>query len=358
MILTHIDIQRFRILQDVSLDPSPGFNWITGINGSGKTSVLEAVQCLSVGHSFRSRKVKELIHVKQDDFLLTCEIQDPSNERNHRCGLQRHRDGTTELRFDYEPVRSMAAITQLLPVKALTPDSHRLIQDGPSGRRQFIDWGTFHVEHLFFDTWKQFRRTLSQRNQALRLNAPDAEVISWNEQLIQSGSDLDRMRREYLDKLNREVGRLLEAMGVSFPVTLKYRTGWADGTAFDDALERAFGNCRRLKTTTVGPHRADLIIESEGVLARQILSRGQQKVLVYALHLAQLYILTVSKGVRAIVLCDDLSSELDDFHSEKILAQLQATNSQVFLSGTTLKTATDGAFAHFEVSNGEVRKVV
>jgi len=204
VILTHIDIHRLRNLLDASLDPAPGFNWFTGDNGSGKTSILEAIQCLSVGHSFRTRKVKELIHVKHEEFLLTCEIQDPSNNRQHRCGLQRHRDGTTELRFDYEPVRSMAAITQLLPVKALTPDSHRLIQDGPSGRRQFIDWGTFHVEHLFFDTWKQFRRTLSQRNQALRLNAPDSEVKSWDEQLIESGSRLDQMRKAYLEKLDIE----------------------------------------------------------------------------------------------------------------------------------------------------------
>jgi len=94
------------------------------------------------------------------------------------------------------------------------------------------------------------------------------------------------------------------------------------------------------------------------VLARQVLSRGQQKVLVYILHLAQLYILTVSKGVKAIVLCDDLESELDEFHTRKVLAQLKASGSQVFLTGTTVKTAPDGAFAHYEVQGGEVRKVV
>lgn len=358
MILTHIDIHRLRNLVDVALDPSPGFNWITGSNGSGKTSLLEAVQCLSVGHSFRTRKVKELIHVKHDNFMLTCELQDPNTERSHRSGLQRFRDGSTELRFDYEPLRSMAAITQLLPVKALTPDSHRLIQDGPSGRRQFVDWGTFHVEHLFFDTWKQFRRTLSQRNQALRMNAPDSEVQSWDEQLIASGNTLNSMRQSYLAKLEEEVSRLLKSMGIMFHVKHRYRTGWAEGEDYAEALARSFPNCRRLKTTTVGPHRADLYIESEGVLARQILSRGQQKVLVYVLHLAQLYILTAIKNSQAIVLCDDLASELDDFHTEKVLEQLQASGSQIFITGTALKPLSDGAFAHFEVTDGEVRKVV
>lgn len=358
MILTHIDIHRIRNLVDVSFDPNPGFNWFTGPNGSGKTSVLEAVHCLSVGHSFRTRKVKELIHVKHEDFLLTGELLDPNNQRNHRCGLQRSRDGTTELRFDYEPVRSMAAITQLLPVKALTPDSHRLIQDGPSGRRQFVDWGTFHVEHLFFDTWRQFRRTLSQRNQSLRMGAPDSEVHSWDEQLIHSGRILDNMRRSYLKKLDAEVERLLESMGLMFHVKHRYRSGWAEGEDYADALARSFSNCRRLKTTTVGPHRADLHIESDGVMAGKILSRGQQKVLVYVLHLAQLYILTVCKGNRAVVLCDDLASELDEFHTQKVLEQLAASGSQIFITGTDVKGAPDGAFTHFEVQGGEVRKVV
>ena len=201
MILTHIDIRGLRNLREVVLSPAPGFNLIVGENGAGKSSILEAIHCLSVGHSFRTRKARELISRGQDEFTLACQMYDASTEQTHRSGLRRHRDGSTELRLNYEEIRSISPVTQLLPVKALTPDSHGLIQDGPAGRRQFIDWGTFHVEHGFFDAWKVYRRALSQRNQSLKDSVPDSEVCSWDDQLASSGSQLDSYRREYTASL-------------------------------------------------------------------------------------------------------------------------------------------------------------
>jgi len=135
VILTQLDIRGLRNLRDVTLTPSPGFNQIIGSNGAGKSSILEAIHCLSVGHSFRTRKIRELITRGEDEFTLACQMLNTVTQQPHRCGLRRHRDGTTELRLDYEEIRKIAQITQLMPVKALTPDSHELIQDGPSGRR-------------------------------------------------------------------------------------------------------------------------------------------------------------------------------------------------------------------------------
>jgi len=137
VILTHVDIRGLRNLQEIEFSPAPGFNLIIGSNGAGKSSILEAIHCLSVGHSFRTRKIRELITRGEDEFTLACQMLDVATEQTHRSGLRRHRDGTTELRLDYEEIRSIAPITQLLPIKALTPDSHGLIQDGPNVRRQF-----------------------------------------------------------------------------------------------------------------------------------------------------------------------------------------------------------------------------
>ena len=226
MILTHVDIRGLRNLREIDFCPAPGFNLIVGSNGAGKSSILEAIHCLSVGHSFRTRKIKELITRGEDEFTLACQMLDTTTDQSHRSGLRRHRDGTTELRLDYEEIRSIAPVTQLLPVKALTPDSHGLIQDGPSIRRQFIDWGAFHVELGFFGAWKIYRRSLSQRNQCLKDNAPDSEVSSWDDQLIDSGTLLDQYRRDYTASLQATLKTLLSAMGFLFHVELKYRSGW------------------------------------------------------------------------------------------------------------------------------------
>ncbi len=358
MILTQIDIRGLRNLREASLSPAPGFNLITGANGAGKSSVLEAIHCLSVGHSFRTRKVRELITRGEDEFTLACQMLDVASEQTHRSGLRRHRDGTTELRLDYEEIRSIAPITQILPVKALTPDSHALIQDGPSGRRSFIDWGTFHVEQGFFDAWKVYRRALSQRNQSLKDNAPDSEVNSWDEQLVSAGTQLDAFRRNYTVSLQSTLTELLRSMETVFHVELSYRSGWSDGIDMAEALAKSFQNCRRFRTTTVGPHRAELQISTDGVLARQILSRGQQKLLVYAMHLAQLILLHTITNKPAIVLCDDLPSELDREQSGKILGQIAQLNSQVFLTSTEPQSLENTPIEMFSIAGGELRKGV
>ncbi len=354
MILTQIEIRGIRNLHEASLTPCPGFNSIIGPNGAGKSSVLEAIQCLSVGHSFRTRKARELISHGTDEFTLACEMLETSSDQAHRCGLRRSRDGTTELRLDYEEVRSMAEVSKLLPVKALTPDSHQLIQEGPNGRRQFLDWGVFHMEQQFFTAWQNYRRALAQRNQSLKDAASDSEVQSWDEQLVSTGAAIDTMRRNYTRQLQQSVQSLLKNMESVFHVELRYRSGWSDGLTFDEALAKNFQQCRKFRTTTVGPHRAELVINADDHLAKQLLSRGQQKLLVYTLHLAQLINLHNRSSNLAVVLCDDLPSELDHEQNLKILHQLVQLGSQVFLTSTTPQNIPVQDFLTFNVTGGNL----
>ncbi len=358
MILSQIEIRNFRNLTETTLHPVSHINLLTGVNGSGKSSILEAIHCLSVGHSFRTRKIRELIAHNYEEFTLASQMDDPRNARTHRCGLRRDRSGSTELRLDYKEIHSFSPVTQLLPVKALTPDSHALIQHGPGGRRQFLDWGSFHMEPGFLPVWKQYRRALSQRNQALRDQLPDKEIVSWDEQLAEAGEQLGNFRKTYTARLNTEAAALLTAMSTAFPVKLTYRCGWSSELSLTSALQQNLANCRRFRTTTTGPHRADLLIETNDHLARQVLSRGQQKVLVYVLHLAQLITLHRQTENRAVILCDDLTSELDEFHQHQIIQQLVALDCQVFFTGTAVSGELLGDHAEFHVNHGSVEKTV
>ncbi|MEE9334759.1 MAG: DNA replication/repair protein RecF [Granulosicoccaceae bacterium] len=358
MILTRLKIGQFRNIEQALLSPCASFNLLTGHNGAGKSAVLEAIHCLSCGHSFRTRKIKELISHNQDNFILTSQMTDHTGEKSHRAGLLRNRDGTTSLRLDYEPLTSMTSITQMMPVKALTPDSHGLIQDGPRGRRQFMDWGTFHVEPSFFGAWKHFRRALAQRNQALKDNANDSEIDSWDEQLIDAGSELTEMRKRYIGELGKQLQTQLQEMETAFHVEHRFKQGWTEDMSLEDALARSRSNCRRFRTTTVGPHRADLQIDVAGHAAREVLSRGQQKTLIYALHMAQLSLLHSLTENRAIVLCDDLTAELDKQQIVNILTQLQKQGSQVFLTATEPFELPSAEIVHFSVTGGDVQKSV
>ena len=310
MILTQFQVIAFRNLDSLTFAPNSGVNAIVGPNGAGKSSVLEAIHTLSAGHSFRTRKARELIAHNAESFTVSGLLQDRQG-REHRCGMRRSNTGDVELRMNYEPVRSMAVISRAIPVKALTPDSHALIQDGPTARRQFIDWGAFHEDPDFFAHWKLYRRALSQRNHALRTHKPMAEIVSWNNEFAAAGSWIDQCRANYLNKLQPYFEQLLEQLTANFTV-----------------------NLQRFRTTTDGPHRAELALTVDEHPARQILSRGQQKLVVYALHLAQLEVLHEDADRHAIVLSDDLASELDQANLSRVLSLLASKPTQVFIAGT------------------------
>ncbi|ASJ70134.1 DNA replication/repair protein RecF [Granulosicoccus antarcticus] len=356
MILTKLEVSSFRNVVNLSLEPHPRLNLITGDNGAGKSSILEAIQCLSTGHSFRTRKARELISRQSQSFTLTALFKDPNTAREHRCGLQRMRDGSVELRLDFEEVGSMSGVTRLLPVKALTPDSHKLIQEGPHERRQFLDWGVFHMEHSFFDIWKQFKRSLSQRNQLLRDSGSINELRTWDGLFVESAEQLNKLRAVYVEQLAIALQKRMTDINARFHVELQYRSGWSDEHKLADLLIRNLDYHRRMKTTTDGPHRAELSLLVDGVPAKQVLSRGQQKVLVYLLHLSQLDLLANINARQAVVLCDDLTSELDKEHSTELIRQLLDLDGQVFVSAVDLEVLRDYEHTEFRIEHGGLKK--
>jgi len=332
MYLTRFEADGFRNLSAVTLLPHRDLTVLHGANGAGKSAVLEAIQCLATGHSFRTRQARDYVGDEASSLSLAGRLQDPADGREHRCGLHRDDQGEVTLRLDYRPASSIGEVARLMPVKALVPDSHRLIQEGPEERRRFIDWGCFHQSESFGPTWRGFRRALSQRNEVLRQRGSDDEVRSWDAAVANDGAVLDQLRRDYVEQLRGFVKQRMERAGFMFHMELELRSGWPEELSLAEALASRLEQHRRLKTTADGPHRADLAVKANGRLARPRLSRGQQKVLVYLMHLAQLDCLHAATGKRAIVLCDDLAAELDPDNLGSILEQLLDSGCQCFVS--------------------------
>ncbi len=357
--LTQAGIYGFRNLLQVELHPASQFNLLTGANGAGKSSVLEAIHLLSTGHSFRTRKIRELIMLGAEELSVTAQLHNPGTDSTHRAGVRKNRAGETELKLDYSALNSTAEMARLMPVKALSPDSHRLMQEGPANRRQFIDWGLFHVEPGFFTQWKVYRRALEQRNQSLRSQLPDVEVMAWNTELADSGQAISDLRSAYVESLVSHLSDYLRLFSVEGEIRLTYKPGWSNPSPLAEALPLAHDQCRRFKTTTVGPHRAELNIDIDQVSAKQIMSRGQQKLLVYALHFAQLSVFREAGLTNAIVLCDDLPAELDDDRLQRVLSCLSSMDLQVFISSNRpIPLPEQSQSKTFHVEHGKVLEVV
>lgn len=338
------------------MEPKEGFNFVFGANGSGKTSLLEAIHCLGRGKSFRTHKTSKLIQAGQEAFTVVGKIH--QHGRDKTVGMRRTLQGS-QIRISGHAIKSTAELTELVPIALLEPGLHRLIENGPEYRRKFLDWGVFHVEPGFGSIWKTFRRALEQRNAALRDRWQKAALKQWDRELIQAAEDLDSARKCYLNSLRITVESLDYLYEALPEVEFSYQCGWKVGMSYEEYLAAQYESDRERGFTQFGPHRADLRIRIDDVNVQDVLSRGQQKLLVATLILAQCRLL-LDKDTSATILVDDLPAELD---SEKRLALLKAlgdTGAQVFVTGTE-KSLFQGAeevkAGVFHVEQGSIERL-
>jgi DNA replication and repair protein RecF len=304
MSLAELGINDLRCLEHVSLDLHPGLNLLWGPNGSGKTSVLEAIFLLGRGRSFRTRNNERLIRLGQQQLTV---FGRTAGALTHSVGIQVSKADGTLARVDGTNLPSLAELSQAFSVQVFDPEIHKLVEDGPSRRRRWLDWAVFHVEPSFGGHWGRYRRALKQRNAALRQRV---EVGGWNAELIRYGELLAESRRLAVDALQGSwQATVTELAGLG--VELGYYRGWAAEWSLAEALERSLARDRERGMSGVGPHRADLILRVQGRPAREVLSRGQQKLVAVALTLAQLEMLQAAIGLQPTLLLDDPAAELD-----------------------------------------------
>lgn len=148
MSLTRLLIRDFRNIETADLALSPGFNFLVGANGSGKTSVLEAIYTLGHGRAFRSLQIGRVIRHEQEAFVLHGRLQ--GEERETAIGLTKDKQGDSKVRIDGTDGHKVAELAHLMPMQLITPEGFTLLNGGPKYRRAFLDWGCFHNEHGFF----------------------------------------------------------------------------------------------------------------------------------------------------------------------------------------------------------------
>ena len=330
MYLTQLDIRQVRNLQDVKINPGKRCNYIFGANASGKTSVLEAIYLLSIARSFRTTHIKHVISHDSPSLQVFARIN--NNEESTPLGLERS-VRKTRIRINGSDVKQVSELSALLPVQIINPDVHKLLEQGPKYRRQFIDWGVFHVEHNFLQAWQQYYRVLKQRNAALRRKQNKNNIILWDNQLIEHAKTITLSRENYLSGFLPIFDLYVEKL-MGLNVDIGYLRGWNIEQSFTETLESSFDKDMFKGFTTLGPHRADLEISYKGNLVQNCFSRGQQKLLVCAMRLAQISHLKQASDQQSILLVDDLAAELDVEHRQKLIELLIDTQAQLFVTAT------------------------
>jgi DNA replication and repair protein RecF len=356
MALLSAQIEQLRCIERAEFELDSAATLITGPNGSGKTTLLEAIYVLGRGRSFRTARLETAVRHGQKRARVVGTIEHAG--RQVVVGVESGQ-GETTAHIAGAPAESLAELNTVLPVQAIDPGVHKLIEEGPIRRRRFTDWGVFHVEHGYLHVWHRFHRALRQRNAALRQQVPDTLLDAWDQEFAVSGTEVSQYRDRYFARIRGGLQSLASAL-LDLDVTIEYSRGWSADLALGAVLveRRALDLSRR--TTTAGPHRADLDIRVSGKRARDTVSRGQQKLLAAALILAQLTYHRRTHDLKPVLLLDDPAAELDTGRLRRLLRVVTDLKPQLVVTALR-ETSLEGLEApriSFHVEQGKLTRML
>ena len=325
MAISQLSLTDFRNLDSTTLEFDKRINLVSGANGSGKTSLLEAVFVLCQAQSFRTHQLRQCIAHDRSGFLLFGRFD------NFKAGLSRN-DRKLEIRIDGETINRRSDLVKLAPINIVNSDSFVLVDGAPAKRRAFLDWCLFHVKPSYVENWRKFQHALKQRNRLLK-SRTDLQLLDyWDQYLVEPSVSISRMRAEYTEKLRAMMSARHQPLLQGLELDVEYRRGWDDEQSLVECLVAQRKQDIRSGFTTLGIHRDDIELRSSDRKAGEILSRGQSKRVCIALLMSALEIVNEEASKPVILLIDDLNSELDQEARKQAYAQFGAMNLQLIIS--------------------------
>lgn len=352
MILHDLHVHNLRNLLPLRVQLHPHINLISGLNGSGKTSFLEAIYLLGNGHSFRSREIASLVTYNQPELSVFTKTADEQT-----ISISKSLSAPTLVKINGTPCFTSSQLAYLLPTQVFYQDLFLIIDSGPAARRSVLDWGLFHVEHRYHTVWKNYRRALKQRNSLLKQRASAQHMAPWNKIMSDLADDLHAMRQGYMIHLNEKFQTILQSLS-DIPCHLTYYKGWdkrQEGKSLELILQDTIETDWQRQYTHFGSHQADMLLVIDEHKARSHLSRGQQKIVLFALKFAQAELLSN----HCIYLIDDIHAELDANHLAKIMDYIYHHDAQYVITTTTPQLLADYVPSHdyhpWHIDRGQIR---
>ena len=371
--ITQLNIHHLRNLNQLNLQLAP-CNIFYGANGSGKTSILEALFLLSRGKSFRHHQPKHYISHHQERVVVHANFEDGSS-----IAIQKQQDASTLLRLSQQTVYTQSTLTQRLPSLLIDPSTMELLETGSASRRQLIDWMAFHVKRDFHPQWLAYQRLLKQRNALLKrygsIELMSAvvrqELAAWDNSLANHAALITQYRQQvfnaWLPQFYALIAQLLPHYANN--IRLRFLAGYDTDYSLEMLLQQRLSQDCQMGYTRIGCHRADIQVlwqdtgsppsdiehpanntssptHSSGMIKEQavnVLSRGEKKLLISALRLSQLPVLNQhnqqlfadTKEMMPVVLLDDITAELDATAVSILLDTLSTIPCQLFITSLT-----------------------
>lgn len=350
MKILSLQLRNFRLFDHAATSFAPGLNYFSGPNATGKTTLLEALLLLSTGRSMRTRHLDQLVKEKQERFALSCHFE--------RHGIEQHielvSDGKRhDLTINATRGHRLCALLGQCQGVVITPEDIQIIKGSPEERRRFIDQYLCTTYPLYVHHLHRYKRALKQRSACLKQGS-FGTIALWEQQLAKSAAFIVRERASALEALEKQASPLLRHLSGGLEgLKLVYRLPKASDLEMHFIQELAHSREKDalLQTTTVGPHRDDILILINGKNARSYASEGQKKSLVCALRLAQWH--QMSENETPFLGIDDIGACLD---KERLTALTEEIShlGQVFVTAPLPSPLADAEA--FTLEGGQIKK--
>ena len=321
--------------------------------------MLEAVYLLARGRSFRSGRTSSLIRRGSEELSVSIRGSDV-HRGQVQLSLQRDAGGRTRLRLDGQRERRLSALAARIPLQLFLPDVSTLVFGSPAERRQWLDWGLFHVEPTYLSVLQRMQQALKQRNAALkggRSGNDDLQI--WTDAFCDRAEIVTQLRRDYVARLRGHLDQALSSLAPELEAQVQLYAGWSAQTPLPKILSEQRDSEVKSGITLSGPQRADLRLHCGKQPAASVLSRGQGKMLAMALKIAQAALLSESTNARSLFLIDDVGAELDSRHGARFFELLSGSGCQILATTTqnlSLMDRTGTDTRRFHVEQGRIER--
>ncbi|MDR3295866.1 MAG: DNA replication/repair protein RecF [Clostridiales Family XIII bacterium] len=340
MQLKEIYVKDFRNYEEQRLVFHEKINLLTGSNGQGKTNLLEAIYTLSMGKSFRTSRETEMIRFEADFLRVEGSFRKEGRKLVIEVMLSKN-----EKRFKIDGFQGTknADLLENAYMVSFSPEDLRIVKDDPEKRRRFIDRELFQIRPLYYKDLSKYKKSLLQRNALLKRENPGEDMLAvWDAHLTQHGTRIMKERGLFIEKLSRVSGRIHAGItGEKETLSLRYESNIEKKGEPDFSREAFAAKLAETREkdlyrgyTDAGPHRDDLCILVNGTDVRHFGSQGQQRTAALSLKLAELQIIKEETGEEAIILLDDVFSELDGERQQFLIRSL--SENQIFLSAAEI----------------------
>ncbi len=336
MIIKQMYLKQFRNYKEIVIDFDEKMNIIHGDNAQGKTNILEAIYLCATSKSHRTHIFRELIQMGCDEGHITLKVE--KDQEIFTVDVHLLKSNKKQIAMNKLPIKKIDELLGHIHVIMFSPEDLSLIKSGPKARRRFIDLELSQFDSTYYKYLHQYHHLLKQRNALLKQcqkgkNRELKDQLNiWNLQFIEYGSKIIHYREKFIQDLNRIYQkRHYDISGQKEKIQLVYEKN----TSIDEFEEKLSGMTERdirFGSTTVGPHRDDLLFELDGVDLRKYGSQGQQRTAALSLKLSEIDLVIEQKNIYPILLLDDVLSELDAHRQVYLMEHL--SDIQTFITCT------------------------